>query len=104
MDEITMKKIRADVDFQTLTRTRSILSWSLTAAMLILYFGFILMVAFAPGALTMMGAPASILSFVIPIALILAPVVLISIYVWRANTRFDGLTAQITAKIKDEFQ
>jgi len=100
MDEITMKKIRADVDFRTLTRSRSMLSWSLTAAMLILYFGFILMVAFAPGALTMIGAPASILSFIIPIALILAPVILISIYVWRANARFDGLTAKIMGKFR----
>jgi uncharacterized membrane protein (DUF485 family) len=100
MDEITMKKIRADVDFRTLTRSRSMLSWLLTAAMLILYFGFILMVAFAPGALTMIGAPASILSFIIPIALILAPVILISIYVWRANARFDGLTAKFMGKFR----
>ena len=42
------EKIEQDPNYQELVRRRSSLGWSLTMIMLIIYFGFILLVAYAP--------------------------------------------------------
>jgi uncharacterized membrane protein (DUF485 family) len=100
MDDLIIKKIQANPSFRELTGKRRLYSWSLTLLMLIFYFGFILVVAFAPGLLTKLGPAASISSLVIPIGLLVAAIVLIGIYVWKANSTFDGLTAKIAESVK----
>ena len=42
------EKIEQDPNFQELVRRRSALGWTLSLIMLIIYFGFILLVAYAP--------------------------------------------------------
>ena len=65
--------------------------------MLVIYYGFILIIAFAPkllatplsaGAVTTVGMP-------IGVAIIVSAFVLTGIYVARANGKFDALTKAI---------
>ena len=42
------EKIEQDPNYQELVRRRSSLGWTLSLIMLIIYFGFILLVAYAP--------------------------------------------------------
>ena len=100
MNKISLDEILGDNSFYELTKSRRRLRWSLTITMFVIYFSFIITVAFNPLGLTAFGKPASIYSLLIPVALIVTPVVLIAIYVWRANTKFDRLTAQIAKKFR----
>ena len=83
--------------FQTLVRERGRLAWRLTGAMLVIFFGFILLVAFGRGFLGQPVASGWTMTVGIPIGLgvIVSGIALTAIYVRRANTRFDGLTREI---------
>lgn len=93
--------ITADPDFHELVNKRSRLSLLLTALTLVLYFGFILLVAFAPsvlgqslsGGVTTLGIP-------LGVGIIVGAFVLTGIYVARANTEFDRLTSQLVERYK----
>jgi uncharacterized membrane protein (DUF485 family) len=69
--------------------------------MLMIYFGYILLIAFEPaflarpicGGTTTVGIP-------LGLAVILAGIVLTGIYVWRANGRFDALTRVISEEME----
>ncbi|MDO9055308.1 MAG: DUF485 domain-containing protein, partial [Sulfuricurvum sp.] len=41
-------RIKNDPDFLQLTRERSKFAWTLTIVMLVIYFGFVLVIAFDP--------------------------------------------------------
>lgn len=43
------ERLRQHPDFIQLVRRKQRLTWSLTLAMLAIYYGFVLMMAFAPG-------------------------------------------------------
>jgi uncharacterized membrane protein (DUF485 family) len=82
-------------DFQELVRARSRLGWTLTAVMLVAYFGFVVLVAWAPG---LMGTPVlgvMTLGFPLGLGVILIAIGLTGFYVLRANSRFDTLTRRI---------
>ena len=89
--------IRRDPDFAELVAKRSRFAWILSALMLIIYFGFILLVAFgreilaAPlsGGVTTLGIP-------IGLGVIVSAFVLTGLYVRRANSEFDALTARLS--------
>jgi uncharacterized membrane protein (DUF485 family) len=102
MDDKTIRLIRNNPAFVELERRRNVFSWSLCALMLVIYYGFILLVAFAPGLLaTPMAASGVVtLGFPIGIGVILAAIVLTGIYVWRANSVFDVMTRQIVEATK----
>lgn len=95
-------RIKSDPDFQELVRKRSTLGWILSIIMLVIYFGFILIIAFdkellarpiTPGGVTTIGIP-------VGIAIILSAFVLTAIYVARANSNYDELTKRIVEKVK----
>jgi uncharacterized membrane protein (DUF485 family) len=79
--------------FQRLVQQRSSFSWLLSGAMLVIYFGFILLVAFAKPLLAMkVGGGVTSLGILIGLAVIVSAFVLTGIYVQRANGRYDELT------------
>jgi uncharacterized membrane protein (DUF485 family) len=97
MDDIKMGRLRENRDFKELERTRGLLGWSLTLVMLVVYFGFVGMVAFAPA---LMGKPilgVMTLGFPLGLGVILIAIALTGFYVLRANDKFDALTKRITA-------
>ncbi len=46
MDQDIVQRVKADPDYQKLARTRSRFGWTLTWAMMIVYYDFTLLVAF----------------------------------------------------------
>ncbi len=89
-------EIYHDPKFQKLVRTRSRYSWSMTIAMMLVYFGFIYLVAFHKDFLARpIGAGVMTLSIPIGLGVILFTIIITAIYVRRANTEFDSLTQEI---------
>ena len=63
--------------------------------MLVIYYGFIALVAFAPSAIAVKMVGAITVGLVLGVAIILAAIVLTGIYVLRANAQYDELTKAI---------
>jgi uncharacterized membrane protein (DUF485 family) len=102
MDPQRLSRVTSDPRFRELVVRRSRFAWMLTVAMLAIYYGFILIIAFAPsvlgtpiasGAVTTIGIPVGVL-------IIVAAFVLTWIYVRRANAEFDALNQQIVEASK----
>ena len=87
--------------FQELVRQRAGFAWTLSIIMLVIYFGFILLVAFAkPLLATKIGGGVTSLGILLGLGVIVAAFVLTGIYVQRANSRFDALTRDLTRELK----
>ena len=95
MDVSTLKRIEADPNYQKLVAQRKSFSWTLAIITLILYYGFIAVVAFAPGIISTKVAGDITIGIIIGVAIILASVLLTGIYVLRANSEYDDLTNAI---------
>jgi uncharacterized membrane protein (DUF485 family) len=96
MDATEVARIRNDPAFQELERKRSNFSWSLTILMLVIYLGFIFLVAFDHEIVAkQIGEGPLTLAFPLGLGVIVAAVVLTGIYVARANSEFDRLTAEV---------
>jgi uncharacterized membrane protein (DUF485 family) len=86
--------------FQELVRERTRFAWTLSIVMLVIYFGFILLVAFAkPLLATKVGGGVTSLGIILGLGVILSAFVLTGIYVQRANSRFDEMTRHLTREI-----
>jgi uncharacterized membrane protein (DUF485 family) len=86
--------------FQELVRERTRFAWTLSIVMLVIYFGFILLVAFAkPLLATKIGDGVTSLGIILGLGVILSAFVLTGIYVQRANSRFDEMTRHLTREI-----
>jgi uncharacterized membrane protein (DUF485 family) len=93
----SVQKIMADPRYRELVSKRSRFAWFLTALMLILYYGFILLIAYDPAYL---GTPISegmVTTIGLPfgVAVIVISIVLTGVYVRRANGEFDDMTKQL---------
>ena len=76
---------------------RSRFGWLLAVAMLIVYYGFILLVAFdKPLLATRLGEGVTTLGMPLGLGVIVFTIVITGIYVRRANREYDDLTEQIT--------
>ncbi len=90
------QRVMRSARFQELVRQRSGFAWTLSIAMLVIYFGFILLVAFAkPLLATKIGGGVTSLGIVLGLIVIVSAFVLTGIYVQRANSRFDELTRNL---------
>ena len=91
-----LERIGRDPEFHALVGRRRRFAWLLSILMLIIYFGFIVLVAFWPASL---GAPigngVTSIGLLAGLAVIVAAFVLTATYVVRANTSFDGAMAAI---------
>ncbi len=86
--------------FQELVRQRTRFTWTLSLVMLVIYFGFILLVAFAkPLLATKVGDGVTSLGIILGLGVIFSAFILTGIYVQRANSRFDELTRHLTREI-----
>ncbi|MGK0674322.1 MAG: DUF485 domain-containing protein [Halothiobacillaceae bacterium] len=95
-------RIQADPRFQELVSKRSRYNWTLAIIMMIIYYAFILFIAFKPTALAAkLGADTVIsVGILTGFLVIIAAFVLTGIYVRRANREFDALTTQIKENAK----
>jgi uncharacterized membrane protein (DUF485 family) len=86
--------------FQELVRERSSFAWTLSIVMLVIYYGFILLVAFGKGFLaTKIGGGVTSIGIIIGLGVIISAFVLTGIYTQRANSRFDELTENLTREL-----
>lgn len=100
MEDDLVKKIKSSPNYQKLVSDRSSYGWTLTWVMMIVYYGFILLIAFDKELLaTKMGA--GVMTWGMPIGLfvIVFTVIITGIYVRRANSEFDDLTAEIRKEV-----
>ncbi|WP_207481962.1 DUF485 domain-containing protein [Arenibaculum pallidiluteum] len=94
-------RVLSNPRFRELVQQRSAFSWTLAAAMLVAYFGFILLVAFAKGFLaSKIGSGVTSLGIVLGLGVIVFSFLLTGIYVWRANGHFDPLTRNLTKELR----
>ena len=96
MEQSLAEKISANPDYQRLKNTRSRFGWTLTIAMLVVYYGYILLIAFDKELLaTRIGD--GVMTWGIPIGfgVILFTIFITGVYVRRANREFDALTEQV---------
>jgi uncharacterized membrane protein (DUF485 family) len=77
---------------------RSRIALALTAAMMVIYFGFILLVAFGKPLLGTLLVPGLSLGIALGALVIVAAWVLTGIYVRWANEHYDGALTRLTAK------
>ena len=103
MNKELVDKIKNNPDYQELVSKRTSFSIKLTIAMLVVYFTFILTIAFNPSALGTPLSSDSVTSIGIPIgiAIIIFAFVLTGIYTKRANGEFDDLSNKIKESIKE---
>ncbi len=97
MQQDLVDAIKAHPRYQELVWSRRCFAWNLTLLMLVIYYGFILIIAFAP---SWLGTPisqgsATTIGIPVGIAIILSAFILTGIYVAKANGRFDALTRAI---------
>ncbi|MGI6246076.1 MAG: DUF485 domain-containing protein [Pseudochelatococcus sp.] len=96
METSLAERIAADPNYQTLITTRSRFGWSLTIAMLIVYYGFILLIAFGKNLLAIpLGSGVTTLGIPIGFGVIVFTIVVTAIYVRRANSEFDTLSEKV---------
>jgi len=87
-----LAKIERDPNYQELVRRRSSLGWMLSAVMLVVYFGFILLVAYAPKFLGIpLGSGVTTIGIPIGLSVIVLAFLLTGIYVRQANSSYDVL-------------
>lgn len=100
-DMARLREIQADPDFQKLVRSRTRFSLVLTALTLVIYFGFVLLVAFAPGWLGQsLSGGATTIGIPLGVGIIVAAFVLTGVYIARANTTYDNLTQRLIERHK----
>ena len=94
------RRIASDPNYQELKAKRSRFGWWLTLAMMVVYYGFILLVAFDKEFLAQrMGAGVMTIGMPIGFGVIVFTVVITAIYVKRANREFDDLTAAVAKAV-----
>jgi uncharacterized membrane protein (DUF485 family) len=100
MAQSDYERVLQNPRFQVLVHERSRFAWILTIAMLVIYFGFILLVAFAkPLLAAKVGGGVTSWGIIIGLGVIISAFVLTGIYVQRANSRFDELTRDLTKEL-----
>ena len=99
MPDARLDRVANNPIFQTLVRERTRFGWILTVAMLIVYFGFIGLIAFDKELLARKVGGTASLGFYLGMFVIVFAFVLTGIYVARANTRFDRLSAELARSL-----
>lgn len=100
MENDLAQRIASNPKYQELKAKRSSFGWKLTIAMLVVYYGFILLIAFDKELLaTRMGSGVMTWGMPIGLAVIVFTIVITAIYVRRANSEFDQLAEQINKAV-----
>ena len=95
MDEQTVKRIQSDPNYIKLVSERKSFGWTLAIITLVIYYGYISVVAFAPSVIAIPVSGVITVGIILGAAIIVASVVLTGIYVSRANSHYDDLTKAI---------
>lgn len=90
------ESIQRNPKYQELVQTRTSFGWILTIITLVIYFGFILLIGYAPKFLGIrMGNSVMTIGLPIGLFVIVSAFVLVGIYVRKANSTYDSLIKAI---------
>jgi len=96
MSDPVVDKIQNNPKYQELRKKRSSFGWLLTLLMMVVYYGYIALIAFnKPFLAQPVGAGVTTLGIPIGMGVIVFTIVITGIYVRRANGEFDQLTKDI---------
>jgi uncharacterized membrane protein (DUF485 family) len=94
-DDVT-DRIRANPKYQELRRKRNSFGWALTLAMMVVYYGYIALIAFNKPFLSQpLGAGVTTIGVPIGMGVIVFTILITGLYVRRANSEYDALTRAI---------
>ena len=94
--DLIVARIEANPKYHELRRKRNRLGWTLTVLMLIVYNGFIGLIAFDKAFLAQpIGDGVTTIGIPIAFGVIVFTILITGIYVYRANSEYDRLTAEI---------
>ncbi len=104
MDKETIERIQNDADYKQLVSKRTRFAWILAVVMLVLYYAYILVIAFDKQLLHTPVSEGALMTWGVPVgvALIVIAFALTGVYVRRANSEFDELTNRIKQKVEEE--
>lgn len=100
-----VERIQSNPSYIELVSKRSSFAWKLTITILVVYYAFIMMLAFSPstlgqslsGGVTTVGIP-------VGIAIIVFAFTITGVYVKRANGEFDDLTNKLKEDLAREIK
>ncbi len=94
--DLIVARIEANPKYHELRRKRNRLGWTLTVLMLLVYYGFIGLIAFDKAFLAQpIGEGVTTIGIPIAFGVIVFTILITGIYVYRANSEYDRLTAEI---------
>ena len=100
MEDDLVQRIASHPKYQELKAKRSSFGWWLTLAMMVVYYGFILLVAFNKEWLSQrLGEGVMTVGIPVGFGVILFTIVITAIYVRRANSEFDDLSHAIITEV-----
>lgn len=96
MQDNLLQRIVADPNYQELRTRRLKFGWTLTIAMLIVYYGFIGIIAFDKELLARrIGDGVTTWGIPVGFGVILFTIIITAVYVLRANSQYDELTERV---------
>ena len=96
MTDPVIEKIKSHPKYAQLKSERNRFGWTLTLLMLVVYYGYIALIAFNKGFLAQpLGAGVTTLGVPLGMGVIVFTIVITGIYVARANSEYDALTKDI---------
>ncbi|MDT7836171.1 DUF485 domain-containing protein [Aquabacterium sp. OR-4] len=99
MSNDVVARIRANPKYQELRRKRNSFGWWLTLLMMLVYYGYIALIAWNKEFLSQpLGSGVTTLGIPIGMGVIIFTIVITGLYVRRANNEFDALTRDVLAK------
>jgi len=103
VDAKTVERIKNNPKYQELVSKRSSFGIVLAVLMLVIYYSFIMVIAFTPDVLgTPLGEGVTTIGIPVGIIIIFSAFILTGVYVKRANGEFDELTQSIKDELRDE--
>lgn len=96
MNADLLARIRANPKYRQLVGRRRRFAWALTALMLVVYYGYVGLIAFDKAALARpLGSGVTSIGIPVGVGLIVFTILITAVYVIRANGEFDRLTREI---------
>jgi len=100
MADPVIARIRSNPKYAELKQKRSGFGWMLTLLMMVVYYGYIALIAFNKEFLAQpMGAGVTTIGVPIGMGVIVFTIIITGIYVRRANDEFDRLTREILQEV-----
>lgn len=101
MQQDLVHKVKSNPKYHELVSSRSKFAWIMSVLMLVIYYAFILTIAFNKSLMATPLSQNSTMTIGIPIglAVIISAFILTGIYIRRANAVFDKLTREIKEEV-----